>query len=440
MRIAALVVALLFVPVLSPAQPLHAAEPFARVEILTPEPIVAGQQVQVQVDVLVPNFFLSPPQFPIFDLPNAVVTLPDTRAMNLVETVNGESYAGIRRTYVVTPQAPGDFVLPPAPITFGYAAVPGQSAKGAVALPSKRFHVIGTGAASGKVAAATELTISQTLDRDPGRIKAGETLVRTITVVTEGMQAMMIPPPRFSAPDGVRIYPHDPVLSDGTVGRQGSIGGSRIDSVTYAFEKAGDYVLPAVEIGWYDPSRQSQEVARTPVIVVSVADDAAFKPAIAPPPAAGETTLPATSPWSTALPWAAAGALLAASAWLVARLWPRLRERWRARRLAKEQSEVAYFQRFEEACRTGDRRAIHAALDAWSRRAGIAPLSQWLSGAGDEATGAELERLERSIFSVPPLPGPYDADKLAAGLSLARRRWQADVGQGPTSALPALNP
>ena len=72
------------------AAPLHAAEPVVRVDILTPAPIVAGQQVQVQVDVLVPNFFLSPLQFPIFDLPNAIVTLPDVRALNLVETIDGD--------------------------------------------------------------------------------------------------------------------------------------------------------------------------------------------------------------------------------------------------------------------------------------------------------------------------------------------------------------
>src|SRR5262245_37159944 len=87
---------------------LQAGEPQIRVEILTQPPIVPGQQVQIQVDVLAPNFFMSAPKFPLFNLPNAVVSLPDTGAQNLVETIGDESYAGIRRTYIVTPQTAGD--------------------------------------------------------------------------------------------------------------------------------------------------------------------------------------------------------------------------------------------------------------------------------------------------------------------------------------------
>ena len=96
---------------------LWAADPIIRAQVVTQQPIVAGQQIQIQVDVLAPNFFLSPPQFPLFDLPNAVVTLSDARAQNMTETVDGETYAGIRRIYLVTPQLAGTFTLPPARIT-----------------------------------------------------------------------------------------------------------------------------------------------------------------------------------------------------------------------------------------------------------------------------------------------------------------------------------
>jgi hypothetical protein len=60
----------------------------------------------------------------------------------------------------------------------------------------------------------------------------------------------MIPPPEFTAPDGVRLYLQDPVLSNEPARGQGAAVGKRIDRVTYAFERLGNYVLPAVEIGW----------------------------------------------------------------------------------------------------------------------------------------------------------------------------------------------
>lgn len=413
---------------------LKAAEPLLRVEILTQPPIVPGQQVQIQVDVLVPNFFLSPPKFPLFDLPNAVVTLPDERAVNLTETINGESYAGVRRNYVVTPQTAGDFTLPPAAIPFTFAAVPGQpGTQGSVTLPPRTFTVAGAPAGGG--AAAQKVTITQDLDRDPKTLKAGDTLVRTITVTAEGMQAMMIPVPDFTAPEGVSLYPHDPVLTDTLDQAQGTIGGTRVDRVTYGFETAGSYKLPAIEIGWYDPKTQKNEVAQAPEIAVTVAAAAGFTPAIKPP----EIVEPEPrEPVNVRLLAGVAAGLvgLVFLGWLMARLW-RAIHAWReARRLRYEQSEAYAFRQFAATCRAGDGRAVYAALQSWAGRTKVAPLRDWL--AMDEAL-ADYERLEASLFA--GVSGSFDAEKLLAGITTARRRWlDRQTAVSMPAALPPLNP
>lgn len=413
---------------------LQAAEPLVRVEILTKPPIVPGQQVQIQVDVLAPNFFLSPPKFPLFDLPNAVVILPDERATNLVETINGESYAGIRRSYVVTPQAAGDFTLPPAGITFTYAAVPGQpGVQGSVALPPQKFTVAGAPAGSG--AAAQQIGVTQDLDRDPKSLKAGDTLVRTVTVTAQGLQAMMIPVPDFTAPPGVRLYPHDPVLTDKPDQAQGTIGGTRVDRVTYGFETAGSYRLPAIEIAWYDPRTQKNEVAQAPEIAVTVAQAAGFTPAIKPPEVIEPAPREPVDLWLLA--WGAAGVVaLACLAWLVPRLWRSIGAWRKARRLRYEQSEVYSFQQFSNACRGGDGGAVYAALQSWAGRAKVAPLREWLKG---DAVLADYERLEARLFA--GASGIFDASRLLGGITGARRKWlerEALVSASP--ALPPLNP
>lgn len=427
--------------VLSYAVPLHAAEPTVRVDILTPEPIVSGQQVQVQVDVLVPNFFMSAPQFPNIDIPNAIVTLPDVRAQNLVETIGGESFSGIRRLYLVTPQAPGDYVLPPATISFAYAAVPGQATDGSVTLPPVKFTVAGVpGAPAGNV--ATALTVTQTLDREPTGLKAGDTLVRTVTASAEGMQAMMIPVPDFTAPESVRIYPHDPVLSN-EEGSGSLVDGKRIDRVTYAFEKPGSYVLPAVQIDWYDPVSQKPEVAQAPEIAVSVAEAAAFKPAIAPPATPEEPVAAARKVWLKYVPWVAAVvAGFAILAWLVTRALPRLGARRQARRLEYQQSEMAHFRRFQEACHSGNVSSIYSSLDSWSRRANVFPLTDWLDKNGDAATLAEFERLENKMFSTKPDSTPDAPQYLLGGISRARKQWLSKerLRAMAPAALPELNP
>lgn len=424
---------LVFLLFLFAASGLQAAEPVVRVEILTKPPIVPGQQVQIQVDVLAPNFFLSPPKFPLFDLPNAVVTLPDERAVNLTETITGESYAGIRRSYIVTPQTAGDFTLPPAVIPFTFSAVPGQPGmEGSVTLPPQTFTVAGAPAGGG--AAAQRVSVTQDLDRDPKTLRAGDTLVRTITVTAQGMQAMMIPVPDFSAPDGVRLYPHDPVLTDKLDQAQGTIGGTRIDRVTYGFETAGSYRLPAVEIAWYDPKTQKNDVTQAPEIAVTVAQAAGFTPAIKPPEVTEPVRRDPVNLWLLA--WVAAGVVvLAFLAWLLPRLWRWIAAWRKARRLRYEQSEAYAFRQFSAACRGGDGRAVYAALQSWAGRARVAPLRDWLKG---DAVLADYEGLETRLFGA---SGSFDEARLLSGISAARRQWlDRKAAVSTPAALPPLNP
>ncbi|WP_457663085.1 hypothetical protein [Sinorhizobium medicae] len=100
---------------LSTQGPALSADPLARAALQSQGTLYAGQQILVDVDVLVPNYFLQSPQFPAIDIPGAIVTLDDGRALNLNETIDGTPYSGIRRTYIIVPQAAGDFTLPPRP-------------------------------------------------------------------------------------------------------------------------------------------------------------------------------------------------------------------------------------------------------------------------------------------------------------------------------------
>lgn len=422
----------------------HAADPFARATVGTQGAIYPGEQITIQVDVFVPNFFMSPPQYPLFDLPNAVVTLPDSGAQNLNETVAGESFAGIRRSYLVTPQAAGDYVLPPAEITFTYAAVPGQASQGRVTLPPMKFTVVGqpgTDVGSASVT-AVKVKVEQTLDRDVKQMTAGDSLVRTVTVTADGMQAMMIPEPSFQAPEGVRTYRHDPKLEDQRTPRGEFLAGRRTDTVTYVFEKAGSFALPAVEVHWFDPHEGKSETVSAPAFAVTVAE-ASTGPAIAPPTPAEEP-----QPAWTRVDWkrwlaaaGIAGVALAALGWLVFSGLPHLMARLRARRAGLENSEPAYFRRFEQACHGGDRRAAYAHLDAWARRCGLGPVAEWLHQSGDTEAERAYATFEKAIFAGGSL-APSNLDDLCTSLARVRQARLANRQRNSNDALalPPLNP
>jgi len=415
-------------PLPAAAQEESPGQPQVRVHLPEGEHI-AGQPISMDVDVLVPNFFMGPPQFPVIDIPGAVVTLSDDRAANFSDKVDGVDYSGIRRTYRIVPQQAGTFTLPPAQIPFGYAATPGKSTPGSVTLPPLRFTITapaGAEAKSGLVPTAP-LTITQKLEPDPASLKAGGSLTRTITVIAPGLPAMTIPPPAFTTPAGATLYRHDPVLSDA------GGDGWRSDRVTYVFSKAGTYTLPEIAVDWYDRAARKAEIARAPALNVQVAAAAPATTAI--PPEAPSADRTASPDWSRLAIRAAIAVLSMAGTILLVRVFRGIRERLRARRRARAESEPAYFRRALAACRTNNPVAAYRALDAWLRRSPAAR-----ADFGHPALNAERTELERMLFG--RKAGAFTAwrgDGLAAALSETRQhRPSGRPQQHP--ALPGLNP
>lgn len=415
-------------PLPAAAQEQSPGQPQVRVNIPGGEHI-AGQPINMDVDVLVPNFFMAPPQFPVIDIPGAVVTLSDERAVNFSDEIGGVAYSGIRRTYRVVPRQGGTFTLPPAEIPFGYAATPGKSTPGSVTLPPLRFTVTAPAGAeteSGLVPTAP-LTITQAVEPDPASLKAGDSLTRTVTILAPGLPAMAIPPPEFAAPAGAKPYPHDPVLSD-TGG-----DGRRVDRVTYVFPQAGAYALPEIAVDWYDRAARKAETARAPALTVQVAAAAPGTTAI--PPEAPPADRTASPDWSRLAIRAAIAVLSMAGTILLVRVFRVIRERLRARRRARAESEPAYFQRALAACRSNDPVAAYRALDAWLRRSPAARADFEYSALNGEY--AELERMlfgrKAGAFTV------WRGDGLAAALSGARQHRHSSRPH-QHAALPGLNP
>jgi hypothetical protein len=425
-------------------------QPVVRVSFQPAGPVIVGQQVTLTVQVLAPNYFLSAPDWPVLDIDGAIVTMPDEVMPHLTETIGGESYAGVQKSYVIATQQEGEFVLPPAEIRFKYAAIPGQPpTDGVVTLPPERFSARWPEGArtDAGVLPVARLAVEQTLDRSLTGLKAGDAITRTITVVAARTQAMMIPPPAIEAPDGVRLYREDPSLSS-DLGARGELNaGRRVDRVTYLFEEPGHYTLPAVDFPWFDESSNTRRTATAPAIIVDVAPNTAATPAIAPeaPPPAPEP--PPPSPglvWRQRLPWILGGlAILVTFNWAARRIWPGSRHWSATRQKVYAESEPAAFAAFERACDTNDRARAYTALARWAARADHGSIGDWCQTLAHERFTSEVSALEASMFSA---TGPEAASWSGAALKRsaleARSRWQSGQSRerGRTSHLPDLNP
>ncbi|GLC92096.1 hypothetical protein Tamer19_15040 [Cupriavidus sp. TA19] len=436
-----------------------AAEPRVRVEVGARQPVLVGQQVAIDVTILAPNFFMSAPAFPVLQVPGAVITMPDERAQNSTETIDGITYAGIRKRYAFTAEQDGDFELPAATVRFTYAGEDGAPRQGSVTFPATRIRAGAGGAigTAGQGAGAARpllpvarLTVTQALDpaaRDGAvYLHAGDALVRTVTTFAPQTQAMMIRPPHVPALRGVRLFSADPRLSDhaGGAGDATGPGGTRVDTFTYVFERSGTYTLPPVTVDWFDAATRQPAHSEVPAIRVVVAA-ARGGGALAPGgPSAGALPGEGGMPWRM-LGWAGVvllGMLAAAVSWRRLRpVMDRWRQRLAARRQARAEGARARLEALLGACQAGDPVEAYRALGAWVRTThGTAPAA-WAEASGDSALAGAVAGLERRLY------GPADAASRrwdGSALAEALRRNATTAAPHPqrlaAHALPPLNP
>ncbi len=424
------------------ASPVYAAEPFAETSLATQGKIVVGQQVSIDVDVYVPNFFTSPPQFPLLDIPNAIVTLPDERAQNLVKSVSGEEYSGIRRTYFIIPQIAGEFTLPTASVPLAYAKVPGQSTPATVNLPAVTFVAaeLPPGAEASAFSAA-RAQLSETIDGDPANLKVGDTLVRRVTLFATGTRAMMLPQLSFDVPDGVKLYRQAPALADNVDGSGRERGSSRTERVTYVMDREGTFTLPALTATWFDTGNMQAQRAELKPLVLVVKAKPATANAIAPDlPQAKEAPdrLSIRAILGIAITVLAALGL----AFLLHRLWPRMKRWVDARKQARAQSEPTRYRELLAALNSGDAKRAYSALNLWTKAMGFRSATDWAEASNDRSVQDALAGFERDLFG-PPHPPTQGSARILASAILAwrvkyRRRDRRSFTVTP--ALPPLNP
>jgi hypothetical protein len=411
--------------------PVHAlaTEPYARAAIVDEGAIVAGQQVYLAVDVFAPNFFTSPPQFPLFQLPNALVTLPEERTQNLNESAGGTQFSGIRRRYAIVPEIPGDYHLPAIEIEFGYS-VDGKATKGVARTTPLTFSAGGNAGAPAAFA-ARNVTIEQTFDRPPNALNAGDAVVRTIAITAENTQGIVIPPSAPGTAPGLTQYAKAAKTEDGI-----SVGNStvsrRTETLVYTSTTEGQFEIPAIEYPWFDLDRHTMAIARLPATDVFVAP-AAASTGIAPEAAPAYDVAPFQRR-RQAMFRIALILGMAALAWilwnLAKRAYPHLTI-MHDRIIASRRNRLRLLR---QSILTDKPPEVYVALQRWSLSEGYRTLQDW-AGSIHPDLAADMDGLEGLLYS--SRGGNFDRQRMAR---LVARNRASPLRQRARPALPELNP
>jgi hypothetical protein len=386
--------------------------------------------------------------FPTIDVEKSIAT-PPGRSFNLNEQIKGQRYFGLTRSYTIYPQVHGDYQVLPIAVT----VTPGlATASVIVQTPPLTFqaHIPKEARSLDYFIGANQLTVSQSVEPMEKKFKVGDAITRTVTTTVHDALSLVLPPLTFDTFPGLAVYPSNPIVTDEGGERDSGIIGRRIDAATYAMQEEGDYVLPAIEVVWWDLKQRRIQRSTVPAIAFHVVPNPAYSVEFAlseEPDSVVEKdvsagNVPEWRPWIFTI-----GALV-----LVAMLFG-LKHRYGSRVVAwyqkvhrqKLQSESYHFSSFRKACRKHEPQEAMQRLLKWLDRVSPPGQTATLSSLLKETSDSELSRivaeLEKRLYGPSKGLGAWNGDALYRAVRRHRKLFVASSGsQRQQTMLEPLNP
>jgi hypothetical protein len=399
--------------------------PVVAVEI-TPAQVTVGESIQLRVTVLGPTWFPQPPDYPSFEITNAVVRLPPDSSRPLRQRVGSETWTGIVRNYEVIPLIGARYQIVDQVIQITYANPENVSTQlsATVDVPPIEFAAVVPQGAEGlsPYIAGRQLDLVREIDGEASTFEAGDALVVRYTAKLDGLPSMFIPD-LMSAIEipGVSIYADRPEFNDDELA-------SRSEKLTFVFEAGGEFEIPGVELDWWNLETSSIEIASVPPMTVTV---------VGPPLAIATVSDEAVEPDR----WRLAGlVLLAAIAlFILRRLLTRLSVEKREREQRRLASEAYAFEQLNDAIRSGDLHLTYERLLGWLEKLeGTADTLGFAARFGDTDLQNLVAQLSSTLYS--NSDDNLDVRKLAKPLNKARSRFLDEARLQAHTMLPNLNP
>ncbi|CAH0210485.1 hypothetical protein SRABI89_01976 [Pseudomonas koreensis] len=392
------------------------------------EGAMVGGLVELQLDVLTDTWFTSGAALPDLQLDGALVMPPNGQAQHLNQTIDGQSFNGLRYSYLITPNVARSFDIPALTVR----ATLGQATEeiSAQSQPLSFSAAQPPGFAPGETPlVARGLRLKQIITNSATPLKVGDSITRELTLQADGALAMALPIPTFSDVDGLSRYAKTPQVTALDDGRGNILGGQRVDSASYRIDSAGTYTLPAIRVKWWDSAARQIRSAEVPAVSFEAAANTAYKPVFSLAEdlrQLQQNHLHFSSRW---LLWLALAVGLAVGVYLLRPVAVRAHQRWlahkRAKQLAWQHSPAFAWQQIDPQLQA--RPAQLTALYLWLRRS---RLGLKLTGAGPR-----LQGLLRGLY------GRQSAvEQTLVQLRQSLSTLQSQVARQQAKPAPALRP
>lgn len=401
---------------------------------VTPEDPWVGQQTLLKIDVLAKDGWAQLKKVGDLEIDGTYVMRLESQGTRLNEVIDGDSYTGQRYEFMIFAQRDGNLTLPATVVDVEIArwGAGGGKNQQRMSLPVVEFTARTPPGGEGLhgLVSTSSLTASQDWDPATEDTKVGDALQRSVTLHAADVSGMAFAPLQHTEIDGVGIYPGEPTVEDKF--NRGDLSGTRIEKVTYVFERTGDVQIPALVFSWWNVRNSELQQVELPGRSLQVAAGAPNESATAGGAVSDQKSRPA---------WFVLGAVALAVVFALL-FGGSLMRRLATWREARKDSETAYFRQVMASSRIGDQAAVLRCTMRWLDRINTssdpARLDQFLLKYGDEQTRKTASELSDTLGS---LTDKSHVTLLANGLKRARTRWLRALKQQKRAeaVLPALN-
>ena len=196
------------------------------------------------------------------------------------EVLNGLRYNVIERRYALFPQSSGTLRIDP----INFSATVGQRRSGSIfsnRMTGGRQIVLSSDAHDVTVMSkpasfpldatwlpSSELTLQESWSRDLQGIEVGEAITRNLTIRADGISSSLLPDVEFNETDTLKFYPDQANRED--LANQNGVTGVRSQGTAIVASTEGDFILPAIEIPWWNTETDTMEIARLPEYSLNV--------------------------------------------------------------------------------------------------------------------------------------------------------------------------
>jgi len=252
---------------------------------------IVGQALVLSIEISTDRWFATGSRVQGFTLANVVMLANNITTINGSERIKGQTWAMQTHEITLYPTLAGNYVLPSLNVDVSVNTEDDGIVSGVLSTQESSFTIELpedlNGLDSFIVSSEVTLTIDGLFDADKS-YAIGEAITQTITITASDTPAMMIPELNFipmnqileETEDGTSNKTTQPRLEGISIYRKpaqvfdksnrGSLLGSRVESFTYIFEKAGHYVLPKQIIYWWNSQSNSLEEIVVPAAAWTV--------------------------------------------------------------------------------------------------------------------------------------------------------------------------